>query len=62
MPGLPQDNPHPALAKQYGKTAQDSIPDDTTKELSKDKKINAQHVVGSILSLHAWAINITLLM
>ncbi len=57
----PQDSPYLTPAKKYGKDTQDHIPEDTTKELSKDKKICVQKVEVSIL-YYAQAINITLLM
>ncbi len=58
--GLPQDSPYLVLSKKYGKAAQDPIPEDTTKELSEDKKNRDQQVLGSIL-YYAQAVNITLL-
>ncbi len=36
--GPPQDRPYPDHVKKYGKAAEDPIPEDTKKELSKDKK------------------------
>ncbi len=59
--GPPQDNPYPAPTNKHGKAAQDSIPEDMTKKLSKDKKKRVQQVVGSIL-YYTKAINITLLL
>ncbi len=55
-----QDSSQPAPAKKYGKAAQVPIPEDNTKELSKDKKNCDQQVVGSIF-YYAQAANITLL-
>ncbi len=39
---------HPTPTKKYGKATQDSITEDTTEELSKDKK-KVQQIVGSTL-------------
>ncbi|KAL7459449.1 hypothetical protein ACHAXS_000449 [Conticribra weissflogii] len=47
-PGPPKDSLYPAPTKKHGAN-QDPISEDTTKDLSKDKKNQVQQVVVSIL-------------
>ncbi len=56
-----QISPYPVHTKEYGKVAQDPIPKDNTKELSKNKKKQVQQVVRSTMS-YALTVDITILM
>ncbi len=49
--GPPQDSLYPAPTKNYGKVAQDSIPEDTTNKLSKVNKNSSKRWWKHILLL-----------